>query len=98
MRYYKMFFSNGYCGCDEIYLLKTETELTNEDFKGYLDCYYSYSDGFAGFDNDWESNYDSYDDFWDDYIESILDNSHYNEVSKVYFDELVDYGYDVIEN
>lgn len=98
MYYYRLEMSNGYCGCDETYLLKTETELTNEDFNAYLEFYYSYSDGFAGFDNDWESSYDSYDDFWNSYIESIVDNSYYDAVNKVDFDKLVEYGYKVIEN
>lgn len=98
MYYYKLKMGNGYCGCDETYLLKTETELTPEDFAGYLDGYYSYSDGFAGFDDNWELDWDSYDDFFDNYIECILNNSWYTEVDKTEFDKLVDYGYEIIED
>ena len=98
MYYYKLNMDNGYCGCDETYLLKTEIELTDEDFSAYIDGYYSYSDGFGGFDNDWESNWETYDDFWDDYIESILENSCYIEIDEAEFEYWVDEGYRVIED
>ena len=97
MYYYKLFMGNGYCGCDETYLLKTETKLTDEDFKGYIDDYYTYSDGFWGFDDDWELEWDSYDDFWDGYIQTILDDSYYAEISKAEFDALAEDDYRVIE-
>ena len=48
MRYWKVEMGNGYCGCDEEFVTKTNDneELNFEDCL----CMYSYSDGAAGID------------------------------------------------
>lgn len=48
MRYWKVEMGNGYCGCDEEFVTKTNDneELNFEDCL----CMYSYSDGAASID------------------------------------------------
>ena len=102
MYYYKLEMGNGYVTCDEIHLLKTNTPLTEDLFNDYLMIYYSYYDGFAGLDNEWdeeeeEGNYECFEAFWDSYMDGIYENSCYYEIDKAEFDELVEEGWNVID-
>ena len=98
MYYYKLDMGNGYCGCDETLLLKTDRPIDDQDFTDYVSTYYPYYDGFAGFDNDWESDYEDYDEFLDAYAENVYESSCYIEIDEAEFNELADEGWNVIED
>jgi hypothetical protein len=94
MKYWYAEIGNGYCGCDEAWVISTATdyEPTLEDV---LD-YYPYIDGFAGIENFIE-DYDDENDFWLDYEQGIYENSSINEISEAKAKELIDDGYSLIE-
>lgn len=74
MHYYVANMSNGLCGCDEEFIIKSESELTWYDFVEN----YTYRDGTCYMDD--------YDE--DEYLEDINTNSSYEEISKEKFDLL----------
>jgi len=94
MKYWYAEFGNGYCGCDEAWVISTAND--NEPiFEDILD-YYPYTDGFAGVENFIE-DYDDENDFWFDYEQGICDNSAIKEISEAEAKKLIDDGYDLIE-
>ena len=74
MHYYVVNMSNGLCGCDEDFIIKSESELTWDDFVEK----YTYRYGVYDMDD--------YDE--DEYLEDINDYSSYEEISKEKFDSL----------
>lgn len=75
MHYYVVNMSNGFCGCDEDFIIKNESELTWDDFVEK----YTYRYGGV-----WDM--DDYDE--DEYLEDINNYSSYEEISKEKFDSL----------
>lgn len=86
MRYWKVEMGNGYCGCDEQFLTKTNNaELT------FNDCLqmYSYTDGAAGLSpNDEEFEEYSYEEY-------IGENSNWEEIDEEEFQDLIDEGWEI---
>lgn len=74
MHYYVANMSNGLCGCDEDFIIKSESELTWDDFIEK----YIYRNGVCCMDD--------YDE--DEYLEDINTYSSYEEISKEKFDLL----------
>ena len=87
MRYWKVEMGNGYCGCDEQFLTKTDddTELIFEDCLQM----YSYTDGAAGLNPDDE-------DFEEcPYEEYISENSYWEEIDEEEFQDLIDEDWEI---
>lgn len=86
MRYWKVEMGNGYCGCDEQFLTKTnDTELT---FDNCLEMY-CYTDGAAGLSpNDEEFEEYSYEEY-------IGENSNWEEIDEEEFQDLIDEGWEI---
>lgn len=101
MKYYRICLSNGLCGCDEEYAGFTANDDCTITIDELLDMY-TYTDGFAGIENDIDEFLDNNeelteDDFWDDYTDSIKENSEVTEISEEEFDKLKDGGWDTLE-
>ena len=73
MRYWKVSMSNGYCGCEEVEMVKTED---NEDLHDNADAYmqgYSFYEPDSRFIGD-EDSFDSeeeYQEAYDEYIDGL---------------------------
>lgn len=87
MRYWKVEMGNGFCGCDEEFVTKTENnDLT---FGDCLDMY-CYADGAAGINPDDEEFEDC------SYEEYISDNTSWEEIDEEEYQYLVnDEGWEV---
>lgn len=103
MKYYRICLSNGLCGCDEDYAGFTENDDCTITLDELLDMY-TYTDGYAGIENEidefLEINEDeglTEDDFWDDYTDTIKENSEVTEISEEEFEELKNIGWDTVE-
>lgn len=85
MKYYKVEMSNGYCGCDDNFVVTTndDTELSFEDCMEM----YTYADGATCIDPDDEEFEES------SYEEHIVDNSVCEEISEEEYRKLVDKEY-----
>lgn len=87
MKYWKVECSNGFCGCDETWLMESEDDynLTAEDVIG---CY-SYESGAAGINpDDPEFDPESEEFEGETYEDLIYDNLMYEEISKEEFETL----------
>lgn len=81
MKYWKVEMGNGYCGCNEEFVTRTEgNDLTFEDC---LDMY-SYTDGAAGLSPD--------DEEFDEipYEECISDCTTWEEITEEEYQALID--------
>ena len=86
MRYWKVEMGNGYCGCDEQFLTKTnDTELIFEDCLQM----YSYTDGAAGLNPD-DEDFEEYP-----YEEYISDNTNWEEIDEQEFQDLIDEDWEI---
>jgi len=98
MKYYKVEFSNGYCGCDEEFVYQQEEyELSVEkNFLDFVMAYYAYAEGAAGVNTGTEEEVEAGEaDLTDDeYIEDILEYSLLEEITKEEYDELVADGWE----
>lgn len=85
MKYWKVEMRNGYYGCDDNFVTKTEddTELT---FSDCMDMYV-YADGAAGIDPDDEEFEEC------SYEETVSDYSSWEEISEEEYRKLVDEKY-----
>lgn len=85
MKYYKVEMGNGYCGCDDNFVVTTDddTELS------LADCMemYVYADGAAGINPD-DEEFAEYP-----YEENVADNSTWEEISEEDYRKLVDEEY-----
>lgn len=85
MKYWKVEMSNGYCGCDDNFVTKTEddTELT------FNDCMemYVYADGAAGIDPD-DEEFEEYS-----YEETVSEYSSWEEISEEEYKNLIEQEY-----
>jgi len=94
MRYWKVSCDNGYCGCDEEWLMKTEkgAELTSLDV---FDAY-GYTDGAAGLSPKSEEDEDfdpDSDVSAEEYEENIFSSMAITEISEEEFINLRDNEY-----
>ena len=65
--YFKIIFSNGYCGCDEEIYIETETLQAADDYaQDYLVNGYIWYDDASRCLDDIE-DYESEDDYWADF-------------------------------
>ena len=81
MKYWKVEMGNGYCGCDEEFVTRTEdNDLTFEDC---LDMY-SYTDGAAGL----SPNDEEFDEI--PYEECISDCTTWEEITEEEYQALID--------
>ena len=82
MKYYKVEMGNGYCGCDDNFVVTTndDTELSFEDCMEM----YTYADGAACIDPD-DEEFEEYS-----YEEHIAENSFCEEISEEEYRKLVD--------
>jgi hypothetical protein len=85
MKYYKVEMGNGYCGCDDNFVVTTDddTELS------LADCMemYVYADGAAGISPD-DEEFAEYP-----YEENVADNSTWEEITEEEYRKLVDEEY-----
>ncbi len=90
MRYLLVEAGNGFCGCNEEYLLEVRDEADDEEiFNDILDTY-TYETGAAGLDPD-DEEFEDYS-----YEEYIADNSGWEEITEEEFIRLRDEeGYEV---
>lgn len=63
MKYFKVTYSNGYCGCDEDMYIKAETETEAEDIAWDDIEIYSFYEPDSRFVDEPE-DYDDEDDYW----------------------------------
>lgn len=86
MRYFKVECGNGLCGCNEEWLIATD----GHDLEPWM-IYdtYTYAEGYAGQEND-IADYDSEEEYWEQYEETIHDNMYWEEISEELFHNLID--------
>jgi len=91
MKYFKVFASNGLCGCDEEWL--TVTEKNDLDFYNDVLGQYSYEGGYAGFEYDVDM-WAEYDEENNDpnvgYENAICEYSVWEEITEEEFVRLRD--------
>lgn len=89
MKYYKISCGNGYCGCNEEWLMECKVEPEPTEV---YDCY-TYTDGAAGLipmdenDEDYDPDYDI---TWEEYEQNIYNNMSIEEISEEEFIKLRD--------
>jgi hypothetical protein len=95
MRYYKVEFGNGFCGCDEEFVYQQDISII-DNFLDFVMAYYTYAEGAAGIDIGTEEEVEAGEaDLTDDeYIENILEYSFVEEITKEQYDELVEDGWE----
>lgn len=88
MKYYKVECGNGYCKCNEEWVSKYEKEV-NESWL-YSDAFsrYSYADGFAGCECEYETEEEE-EEWWGWYEQSIWDNLSIEEITKEEYSRLI---------
>ena len=87
MRYWKITMNNGFCGCDEVELEKTEDneDLTHfgcEYLQGY--SFYEPDERFIGEEEDYDSE-EEYQEAYDSYIEGL-----YVDVEELTYEEYLE--------
>lgn len=96
MRYWKVEFGNGYCGCDEEFVYQQEDIDIKENFLDFVMVYYTYAEGAAsinvGTEEEVEAGEAEITD--DEYVQDILDYSFVEEITKEEYDELVADGWE----
>lgn len=100
MKYWHVFIMADYCGTDEDFIVTTN-ELDEEDVLtgDFIDYYYTYSDGFAGLTlgTDEEVENGEADETYDEYRDSIWENSYCEEISETEYKKMLELGYTEIE-
>lgn len=102
MKYFKITYSNGYCGCDDEYYVKLNDEDADKKidqiFNDNFD-WYAYNSDERFMDDVDPEDYDNEEDYEtalsnreDAYDELIRENSAYEEVTKEEYDEEVEWG------
>lgn len=98
MRYYKVKFSNDYCGCDEEFVYQQEeNEISiEENFLEFAMAYYTYAEGAAGIEVGTEEEVEegTADISYEENEQSILDYSYLEEITKEEYNELVADGWE----
>lgn len=85
MRYFVINASNGYCGFEDKWVVKTEDDSWEPSEGGYILDTYVYAEGGGGLDPYDGEEYDSYDD----YVEDIYDNTVWEEITEEEFNQLL---------
>ena len=89
--------SNGYCGCDEQYIMSFSDDASSEEIWDYLLEAYTYNDGIASneiFEEEAEEEgYDSIEEFWEAQIEEC---STYEEISEEEYRSYIEEGIEEI--
>ena len=89
MKYWKVECSNGFCGCDEQWLMETSDESELESSEAIE--YYSYQEGAADISaDDPEFDPESEEFEGETYEDLIYDNLFFEEISKEEFETLRD--------
>ena len=83
-KYYKLMYSNGFCGCDEKEYIKCDEEEIEEYAIEGLYSYYSFSEPDSRFLS--EEDYESYEDMYEDYVQNYL-GVEWEEVTKEEYEE-----------
>lgn len=84
MKYFLVNARNGYCGCDEEYLLEMRDDASDDEIYSTILETYSYESGAAGIDPD-DEEFEEYS-----YEECIADNTTWDEISEEEFIQLRD--------
>lgn len=101
MVYFKITYSNGYCGCEDEYYVKLNDEDANKIDQIFEDCfdYYIFNDDERYMDDINLEDYENEDDYEtalytraDAYNELIQYNSTYEEITKEEYDEAIEGG------
>lgn len=92
--------SNGYCGCDEQYIMSFSDDASSEEIWDYLleaYTYNAYNDGIASNEiseeEAEEEGYDSIEEFWEAQIEEY---STYEEISEEEYRSYIEEGIEEI--
>ena len=86
--YFKIIFSNGYCGCDEEIYIEAETlQEVDEYAQDYLVNDYGWYDAVSQFLGDID-DYESEDDYWEE-VEDYQVNCTYDifEITKEEYED-----------
>lgn len=98
MRYYKVEFGNGYCGCDDEFVFQQEDDEVSieENFLEFAMAYYTYAEGAAGIEVGTEEEVEAgeADMSYEENEQSILDYSYLEEITKEEYDALVEDGWE----
>lgn len=96
MRYWKVEFGNGYCGCDEEFVYQQDEISIEENFLDFAMVYYTYAEGAAGIDvgSEEEVKAGEAEITDDEYMQNIIDYSYIEEITKEEYDELVADGWE----
>lgn len=86
--YYKMTFSNGYCGCEEEVYEEFNTKEEAEEYaEEYLTGWYCFYEPDARFIGNVE-DYESEEEYWEAYDEYQADCGYYiKEITKEEYEE-----------
>ena len=84
MKYIQVFVSNGFCGCNEEYLLEEPDNVDDKWIMSDIFDTYSYESGAAGINPD-DEEFEEYS-----YEDCIIDNTSWEEISKEEFERLRD--------
>ena len=88
VKYYKIMYSNGFCGCDEEeYIECNEKDIEEFAIDGLYNGY-----GFSEPDSRFlrEEDYESYEDMREDYIQNYL-SVEWEEITKEEYEEAMRY-------
>lgn len=86
--YFKMTFTNGYCGCDEVEYVELENLKEADDYFNEAIYNYGFFEPDARFVD--PEDYETEDDYQvaiEDYQDDIFGNSWYEEVTKEEYEE-----------
>ena len=89
MKYYKVECGNGYCGCNEEWVMFMNDDSTEEEIYDMIYNCYSYVDGFAQ-DGTQYLNGRELEEWWYVYNAQIWENMSYEEVSEEEYYRLID--------
>lgn len=89
--YLKVKCGNGYCGCDEEWLMEIDENASDKEIVEDIRNTYTYLEGADGLnpkDPDEEDFEPDYDISWDEYDENISDRISWEEISQEEFKRL----------
>ena len=102
MVYFRITYSNGYCGCDDEYYVKLNDEDANKIDQIFEDNFegYAYNDDERYMDDINPEDYEDEDDYeaalYTAYDELIQYNSTYEEITKEEYDEAIEWGAQIL--
>ena len=92
MKYFKIEMSNGYCGCDETYLIKAKDAYEIDDYELLESCYsfLEPDERFIGYEEDYDSK-EEYDEAYNEYNDNL--SCFWEEIPKEEYEQLLEDGY-----